>query len=471
MEAGAIITRRSYGGGGNMLDHTSREITERKALVINPAKTCQPIGAMYAALGIHNCLPHSHGSQGCCSFHRMHLTRHFRDPIVASTSSFTEGASVFGGGANLKTSIKNVFSIYKPDVIAVNTTCLSETIGDDIPTIIKDSEVPQGKHVFHANTPSYAGSHVTGFSNMVKAMVTYFSQGKGDGSNKKVNIIPGYTEPGDMRELKRIAKLMEISHILFPDTSGVVDSPMTGKYRMYPKGGTKVGELMDTGNSMATVAVGRFASEAAANELEKKCKVDAHVLNLPIGVKATDEFIMELVKITGKDVPYKLEEERGQLVDIMTDTHHHYHGKKVAIFGDPDHVIAMTEFTLSLGMKPIYVVTGTPGTSFEKEVNAMLENAYVEGRVKSSGDLFELHQWIKNEPVDLLIGNTYGKYIARAEDIPLVRFGFPNLDRAVHSYFPIVGYKGAMRLIEMIGNALLDRADRDAADEDFELVL
>lgn len=54
----------------------------------------------------------------------------------------------------------------------------------------------------------------------------------------------------------------------------------------------------------------------------------------------------------------------------------------------------------------------------------------------------------KNEPVDMIIGNTYGKYIARTENIPLVRVGFPILDRVGHSYFPIVGYKGAMRLIE-----------------------
>jgi nitrogenase molybdenum-iron protein beta chain len=50
-----------------LLRHThGGEVVERHALTINPAKTCQPIGAMYAALGIHRCLPHSHGSQGCC---------------------------------------------------------------------------------------------------------------------------------------------------------------------------------------------------------------------------------------------------------------------------------------------------------------------------------------------------------------------------------------------------------------------
>ena len=68
-----------------LLRHTPKEITERSALTINPAKTCQPIGAMYAALGIHNCLPHSHGSQGCYAYHRSTLSRHFKEPVMAAT--------------------------------------------------------------------------------------------------------------------------------------------------------------------------------------------------------------------------------------------------------------------------------------------------------------------------------------------------------------------------------------------------
>ena len=83
----------------------------------------------------------------------------------------------------------------------------------------------------------------------------------------------------------------------------------------------------------------------------------------------------------------------------------------------------------------------------------------------------ELHQWIKNDTVDILFGNTYGKYISRAENIPLVRMGFPILDRVGHSYFPIIGYKGAMRIIEKISTALLDKYDRECAEEDFELVM
>ncbi len=136
-----------------LLRHTPKEITERSALTINPAKTCQPIGAMYAALGIHGCLPHSHGSQGCYAYHRSALTRHYKEPVMAATSAFTEGASVFGGQANLLQAIDNIFSVYHPDIIAVHTTCLSETIGDDIPQIVNkaraEGKIP-GRQICHS---------------------------------------------------------------------------------------------------------------------------------------------------------------------------------------------------------------------------------------------------------------------------------------------------------------------------------
>ena len=220
-----------------LLRHTPKEISERGALTINPAKTCQPIGAMYAALGVHGCLPHSHGSQGCCAYHRSTLTRHYKEPISEGTSSFTEGASVFGGQANLLQAINNIFTVYEPEVIAVHTTCLSETIGDDLPQIVdkatKDGKIPEGKHVLYCNTPSYVGSHVTGFSNMVKGMVR-IAESTGH-KNGKVNIIPGWVEPADMEEIKRLSGLIGVDIILFPDTSGILNGPDVGRVQDVPR--------------------------------------------------------------------------------------------------------------------------------------------------------------------------------------------------------------------------------------------
>ena len=297
-----------------LLRHTTAAVADREALAINPAKTCQPIGAMYAALGIHRCLPHSHGSQGCCSYHRSTLSRHYKEPVMAATSAFTEGSAVFGGQANLIEAIQNIFKIYGPDVIAVHTTCLSETIGDDIGQIIRaardEGKIPAGKHVIHCNTPSYAGSHVTGFASMARGMVDYFAESSGAAS-RRINIIPGWVEPSDMREIKRLAKEMGVSTIMFPDTSGVLDAPQTGKHAFYPAGGAPVEDIKRAGDSRFTLALGETASRPAGEALEGKCGVPCHVLDLPIGLEATDRFIDALRKLAWAEVPDAIDEERG----------------------------------------------------------------------------------------------------------------------------------------------------------------
>lgn len=456
-----------------LLRHTPKEITERSALMINPAKTCQPIGAMYASLGIKGCLPHSHGSQGCCAYHRSTLTRHYKEPISAATSSFTEGASVFGGQANLLQAIDNIFTVYAPEVIAVHTTCLSETIGDDLPQIfdkaMKEKKVPMGKTLIGAPTPSYVGSHVTGFSNMVKAMAALAEPSAK--KNGKINVIPGWVEPSDMAEIKRIAGMLGVSINMFPDTSGVLDGPLTGEYKMFPDGGADIADIKNSGSSIGTLALGEWCSADAARLLDTKCKVPCSILDMPFGLKATDRFIDALRTVAGVSVPEEIMVDRGKLVDMISDMHQYFYGKKVALVGDPDQVIAMTEFLVSIDMCPIHIVTGTPGKRFEERILELTKDMGHKVNVRAKGDMFLLHQWIKNEPVDLIIGNTYCKYIARDEDLPFVRWGFPILDRQGHQHFPTVCYKGGLRLLEKILGVLLDRKDRDDPESKFELVL
>lgn len=454
-----------------LLRHTPKTIVEREALTIQPAKTCQPIGAMYAALGIHRCLPHSHGSQGCCAYHRSALTRHYKEPVMAATSSFTEGSSVFGGQANLMEAIGNIFSIYNPDVIAVHTTCLSETIGDDVPQIIAkardEGKIPKGKYVIHASTPSYVGSHVTGFANMVKGMVQEFAAPTNEKS-RCVNIIPGFVEPSDMTELKRIASLMGVSATLFPDTSEVLDTPQTGRYEMYPRGGATIGALKSIGASQATLALGPIASGPGAKLLDTKCKVHCDILKLPIGLKATDAYVDKL-RTYGGSVPDELELERGQLLDVITDMQQYFHGKKAALVGDPDQLIPLAEFLTDIGMEVRHAITGTQGKKFNSRMKEAVGKDDVNTRDLS--DMFYLHQLILNEPVDLIFGNTYAKYMSRDMGIPLIRTGFPIYDRVGHQYFPTLGYKGALRLLEKIVTALLDKSDASAPEEKFELTL
>lgn len=459
-----------------LLRHTTKDVKERTALTVNPAKTCQPVGAMYAALGVHGCLPHSHGSQGCCSYHRSALTRHYKEPVMAATSSFTEGSSVFGGQANLLSAIDTIFSIYDPDIIAVHSTCLSETIGDDLGQITKkavdDGKVPEGKFVVQAATPSYVGSHVTGFASMVESFAKAFAINTGE-LKRQLNIIPGWVEPADMREMKRMIGMMGIKSVMLPDTSDVLDTPMTGKFEMYPKGGTTIPQMVSMGDSMFTLALGEWASTKAATMLENTCKVKFDVLDLPIGIKATDRFISALSKSGCVSVPEAINTERGRLMDVVTDMHQYLYGKRVALWGDPDQLIPLVEFLVDMDMKPVYIVSGTPGKKFEARMAEILGDKVPEAKYKNGAqaDMYLMHQWIKENPVDLLIGNTYGKYIARDEKTPFVRMGFPIMDRIGHSYFPTVGYMGGLRIVEKMLSAIMDNQDATCSEIKMELVM
>jgi nitrogenase molybdenum-iron protein beta chain len=416
-------------------------------------------------------MPHSHGSQGCVSYHRTVLSRHFKEPAIAASSSFTEGASVFGGRSNLTTAVKNIFDMYDPDIIAVHTTCLSETIGDDLSSYIMDLKIPDGKKVVHCNTPSYSGSHITGFSNMMGGFMNYLTKTTGS-SNGKTAIFPGWANPGDERQLKRLASLMNVPSIMFPDHSGVMDAPMTGKYEFYPNGGTTIPEIASLGDCEGLIALGEITCLEPAELLQKKWHVPFVLIPQPIGVTFTDQFIMALRLASKTEVPYELEEQRGQLVDLMLDSHQYTFGKKAAIFGDPDTVIGLTSLALELGLSPKYVITGTPKEDFSKKINQLFNKYSAKDCIaKANSDLFELHQWIKNEPVDILIGTSYGKQIAKAEDIPFVRAGFPVLDRYGGPLLPIFGYEGGIRLTEKILGAFMDRQDRDCNDEDLEMVM
>ncbi|MBP8172798.1 MAG: DUF3364 domain-containing protein, partial [Aeromonadaceae bacterium] len=61
----------------------------REALTIDPAKACQPLGAVLCSLGFEKTLPYVHGSQGCVAYFRTYFNRHFKEPVACVSDSMT----------------------------------------------------------------------------------------------------------------------------------------------------------------------------------------------------------------------------------------------------------------------------------------------------------------------------------------------------------------------------------------------
>ena len=129
---------------GRRTGSTTEEYKEknfaRQALVINPAHACQPLGAQLVAHGFEGTLPFVHGSQGCASYYRSTLNRHFREPAPAVSDAMTEDGAVFGGQNNLHEGLENAIALYKPKMIAIFTSCMPEIIGDDLTAFIKNAK-------------------------------------------------------------------------------------------------------------------------------------------------------------------------------------------------------------------------------------------------------------------------------------------------------------------------------------------
>jgi len=465
---------------------------QREALTIDPAKACQPLGAVLCALGFEKALPYVHGSQGCVAYFRTYFNRHFKEPIACVSDSMTEDAAVFGGQKNMFEGLKNAKALYQPDMIAVSTTCMAEVIGDDLNAFIgnarKEGHIPAEFPIPFAHTPSFVGSHVTGWDGMMEGFLRYFTlntmEGKAPGSTAKINLVPGFeTYLGNFRVMRRMMAEMGVGATLLSDPSEVLDTPADGTYRMYA-GGTTRAEIEDAPNAIDTLLLQPWHLDKTKKYVQTTWNHACTPVATPIGLEATDDFLMAVSRLTGKPIPDSLAKERGRLVDMMTDSHPYLHGKTFALWGDPDFVMGLTALLLELGAEPKHVVCHNAGKRWRKAMEKMLaESPYGAGATVHTGiDLWHLRSLVFTDRPDFMIGNSYGKFIqrdtrAKSKDfeVPLIRLGFPIFDRHHLHRMTTWGYEGAQYILTTLVNAVLEEMDEktmemSVTDFNFDLI-
>lgn len=464
----------------------------REALTVNPAKACQPLGAVLCALGFEKTLPYVHGSQGCVAYFRTYFNRHFKEPVSCVSDSMTEDAAVFGGQKNMFAGLENAKALYKPDVIAVSTTCMAEVIGDDLNAFInnakKEGHIEQDYPVPFAHTPSFVGSHTTGWDNMFEGMMRYFTLNHMDdkvvGSNGKINFVPGFeTYLGNFRAIHKIAKEFGIGYSLLSDPTEVLDTPADGTFRMYA-GGTTYDEVKDAPNAIDTILLQPWQLEKTKKFVQTTWKHEVPKLTVPMGLEWTDALVMKISELSGKSVPAALELERGRLVDMMTDSHAWLHGKKFALYGDADYVLGMTKFLLELGAEVTDVLVNHANKRWKKACEEILAaSPYGQNAAVHIGcDLWHFRSLMFTNKPDFMIGNSYGKFIQRDTlykgeelEVPLIRIGFPIFDRHHLHRMTTWGYEGAMYILTTLVNAVLEQLDKETrgmgtTDYNYDLV-
>jgi len=437
----------------------------------NPCKLCTPLGACLVFKGVAGCVPLLHGSQGCATYIRRYCISHYREPIDIASSNFSEDTAVFGGRRNLHISLDNVTLQYRPSVIAVATTCLAETMGEDVPMMLaqyraEQRELPPETErplLVNVSTPSYKGTHAEGFHAAVCALVAGIATERNPTPEEphlcpRVALFPGMVSPADLRHLRDVCEWFGVRATILPDYSETLDGPSWSDYERLPAGGTPVSEIKDLARVAGAVEFGRIlmgADKTAGSVLSSRFSLPWHRLGLPIGVRETDRFLAALETLSGAPMPRRLELERGRLIDAYVDAHKYLAGKKAVIYGEDDLVVATASFLAEIGMVPVLCASGSRSGRLEAAILAAAPELSGRIDVREAADFEEIGGRISELEPDLLVGSSKGRKLARSLGIPLVESGFPIHDRIGAQRLQVLGYTGTLQFFDRITNALL----------------
>ncbi len=423
----------------------------KKACAVNPLKMSAPLGASYAFMGLESCMPLMHGSQGCTSFGLVLLVRHFKEAIPLQTTAMNEVTTILGGYDNLERALLNIRSRAKPAIIAICSTGLTETKGDDVDAYLrlavqKHPELADTALVY-VSTPDYVGAFQDGWARAVESLMKALPEPGRTPRAGRVALLPGsHLSPGDIDELREMVEAFGLEAVVAPDVSGSLDGHIPEQWLGTTLGGTPLAALRALGECSHALAIGEQMRPAAL-ALQQRCGVPFTLFDRLTGLTATDAFVKTLAELSGKPVPARLRRQRSQLVDAMLDAHFHLGEVKLALAAEPDLLWAAGMFLAEMGMELSVCVTTTASPLLER-----LPTAEV-----LIGDLEDFERSAAAAGCDLLMTHSHGRQAAERLGKPLFRLGIPTFDRVGNAHVCHVGYRGTRQFAYEVANCMMER--------------
>jgi nitrogenase molybdenum-iron protein NifN len=426
---------------------------------------CTPLGAVMVFSGIANAVPFLHGSQGCSTYIRRYLIGHFREPVDIACSNFGESSVIFGGWQNLQTGLKAVIEQYNPRLIGIATTCLAETIGEDVPQMVRRMQKDLGSSgptLVSVSTPSYNGSHTDGFHRAVKAVVETLAEDRPKSGH--VNVFSGMVSPEDIRHLKDIFSAFGLKTLLLPDYSDALDNGIWNRYEKNIEFGTRIGSIRRCGQARATIEFGLAAdiASSAGETLLRRFGTPLYELPLPIGVGLNDKFFERLSFLSGREIPARFAGQRSRLIDSYVDAHKYVFGKRAVLYGPSDLLASLAMFLQEIGIVPVLCAVSDGKGSLQEYLREKVESPVDQMTVIEDTDFASIEELAEKLKPDLLIGDSNGYKMSRRLGVPLVRLGLPIHDRLGASRITALGYQGTQQLFDRIVNALLEKQQADS---------
>lgn len=410
-----------------------------KPLQVNPIKLSAPMGAHLATLGVDGCMPVMHGAQGCSNFSKVLFTRHFNEPIAVCSTAVNDITAIMDGGKEIAEAVKNISTKVNPEIIAIISTGLTETKGDDMTNAAK--QLPT--KAFFVSTPDYIGGLEDGFAKTQEALIDSLIEATEEIDCSMATILPNVNlSPIEVEKLKEFINDFGFIAYALPDLSGALDGHLGEKQGQVAQGGISSNTISNLGKSSVVISVGASTMKAAKT-LQKKNPNIKHI-NIPSvhGLLNTDKLAKELMQIKDLKPPKSLRRWRERLQDMYLDSHFEIGKARIAIALETDEAYGIASILKDVGAKINLIVTtqksGHDFSSLAKE--------------HKIGDLEDIENQV--EDFDLLITNSHGKAIARRHHKAILLRGFPNYDEIGVGIKNDILYEGGCYLLKEVAKTL-----------------
>ncbi|MTV48249.1 hydrogenase [Heliobacillus mobilis] len=434
----------------------------RKTNSIQQIRYVCAIAAMHSASAIPRVIPITHCGPGCADKQFMNVAFYngfqgggYGGGAVVPSTNATEKEVVFGGAERLRELIASSLTILDADLFVVLTGCISDLVGDDVGSVVKEFQT-QGVPIVFAETGGFKGNNFTGHELVTRAIIDqYVGDYEGPRERASVNVwslLPYHNTfwRGDLTEIKRILEGIGLKvNILFGHES------------------QGVSEWRDIPKAQFNLVLSPWLGLQTAKHLEQKYgQPYLHVPVIPIGAKETSAFLRKVTDFAGLDTAKAesfIEKEEATYYRYLEDFSDFYAEywwglpAKFVVVGDSAYNLALTKFLVNqLGVIPgKQIITENPPEEFREGIREQYRTIAedVSTNVEFEEDSYIIHQLIRKthfgHKPPIIFGTTWERDLAKELKTSIVEVGFPTSYEVVLSR-SYIGYRGALTLLEKI---------------------
>lgn len=386
--------------------------------------------------------------------------------LTVPSSNVTERDIVFGGIDRLDEEIRNTLAIMDGGLYVVITGCVTELIGDDIASAVRQYQ-KEGVQIISAATGGFKGNSYDGYDIVMSALARQFVQKGLKKKKQKVNVfgVVPYMDCFWRGNLEGIRKLLEALG-LEVNTFFTADDTL---------------ESLGTSSEAAlNIVVSDLYGIAAAEIYKQEHGIPYIVSSFPIGPTASAELLRKVVEALSLpvDVDALIEEKTrryyrylGPLTDCYADADLQ---KYAVIIADVNYAVGVTRFlSEDLGWIPELVqFTDILEPGQQQRIGDKLKNSQwgIEPLVVFDTNASEAINYIgqryprveedfyaKSLSPAFVVGSSFERELASKLGAPHLSVSFPVSNRAILNR-GYAGFSGGLTLTEdLLGAAVLGR--------------